>query len=80
MSRQGSRVSGGRARGGVRPQPPEDLQVCDKAGAQAGPQARVHYRAQGDLHPQVYPAQAGAQAPADPLVSGPHPRRPGREL
>ena len=59
MSRQGSRVSGGRAGGGVRPQPSEDLQICDQAGAQPLTRAPVHHCAQGDLHPQVLTARTG---------------------
>ena len=59
----------------MRPQPPEDLQAHHQAGAQAQARAPVHHRAQGDLQPQVHPAPPGAQAPADPVVPGPHPRR-----
>ena len=72
MPREGHRFAGGRTRGGVRPQPPEDLQADHQAGAQAEARAPVHHCAQGDLQPQVHAAKAGAQAAADPLVSGSH--------
>merc|ERR1719400_2625249 len=61
-------------------QPPEDLQVHHKAGAQTEARAPVHHRAQGDLHPEVHPAPAGGQTPADQVVPGPHPGRPRRLL
>ena len=80
VSRQAGGHPGGRPRGDLRPQPPEDLQTGDQAGAQPQTQAGVHHRAPGDLHPQVHSAQAGAQASADQVVPGPHPRRAWRVL
>ena len=80
MPREGDRHHGGRARGGVRPQPPEDVSLRDEAGAQALAQARVHHRAPGDLQPPLHAAAAGAQAPADEVVPGPRPRHARGQL
>ena len=52
-------LSGWCPRGGVWPEPPEDLPPADQAGPQAEARAPVHHCPQGDLHTQVQPAQTG---------------------
>ena len=44
---------------GVWSQPPEDLSLCDKVGAQSESWTPMHNCAQGDLYPQVHSAKAG---------------------
>jgi len=70
MPRETGGHPGGRAGGGVRPQPSEDLQASDKAGAQPEAQGGVHHRAPGDLHPQLQSAQERAEAIEDRVVPG----------
>ena len=60
-----------------RPQPKEDLLVCEKACAQAETRAPVHNCAQGDLRPQVHPARASGHALVGQVVPCPHPAPPG---
>jgi hypothetical protein len=59
VSRQGPHLYCGCAGGGLRSEPPEDLQVYYQAGAQSVARAGVHHRAQGDLHAQVHHSPAG---------------------
>ena len=61
----------------LRPQPTENLLVCEKACAQAETRAPVHNCAQGDLHPQVHPARASGHALVGQVVPCPHPAPPG---
>ena len=65
VSRQAGGHPGGRPRGDLRPQPPEDLQTGDQAGAQSETQAGVHHRPPGDLHSQVHSAKEGREAAPD---------------
>ena len=59
--------------GSLWPEPPKDLQICDQVGSQPVPSPPVHNCPQGDLYPQVQPAQAGAQASPDQMVPWPYP-------
>ena len=70
LPRQDRHQSPGCAGGSVRPQPREDLQVLHPPGAAPLPHPALHHRAQGGLHPQVHPAQAGVQTPQEQVVPG----------
>ena len=80
MPRQGDGHAGGCSRGGVRPEPPEDLPVHDEAGAQAQSEAPVHDGAEGDVPDPVHAAAAAGPGHRDQVVPGPRPRHPGRLL